>query len=342
MTNGLYLKNQEDDNMRDEDWRRELHYSIDPFPEIEPSLLNSADIIRYAEIGCLVDEFCRTRLNPATYTIRLLGTLYSWEPKGNRLFRRQQEVVEDTSVTIRANSISYLFTREEFRLPEYIAARFNLHIRYVHKGILLGTGPLVDPGFAGPLLIPLHNLTDNDYVVEGGDNLLWVEFTKLTSHNYWSRPSEQQDHPKPDELVSFNTEKFQINAERYFEKSGVTAASGVLSAFKGALEDSRKLAKESEQSAANVKKTVQWLTAGGIVGGALGIAALLFSAWQLWQGNSDMAGRIHDRLDRIERATGLLPPKRNVTVIEGLDDSVNGDETLAREANEPAVQGKGK
>lgn len=328
--------------MPDDDWRDNIRYSIDPFPAIAPSLLNSADITRYAEAGCLVDDFCRERLNPATYTIRLLGTLYWWESKENRLFRQQQEVMEGTSVRIRANSISYLFTKEEFRLPQYIAARFNLHIRYVHKGLLLGTGPLVDPGFAGSLLIPLHNLTDNEYVVEGGDNLLWVEFTKLTAHPYWLRPPEKRDDPKPDELVLFNDDKFRIDAETYFAKSGVSAMSGVQSAFKGALDESRNLANRSQRSAARTEKTMRWVTGGGIAGVTIGIAALLFAAWQLWQGNSDMAGRIHDRLDRIERTTGLLPLGREILPIQNSKGLVGDGKTVAREATENAQQERGK
>ena len=326
--------------MPDDDWRNDIHYSIDPFPAIAPSLLNSADIIRYAEAGCLVDGFCRERLNPATYTIRLLGTLFWWEYKGNRLFRQQQEVVKDTTVRIRANSISYLLTKEEFRLPQYIAARFNLHIRYVHKGILLGTGPLVDPGFAGPLLIPLHNLTDNEYVVEGGDNLLWVEFTKLTAHTYWVRPPEKRDDDKPDGLVLFDDGKFRIDAETYFAKSGVSAVSGVQSAFKGALDESRILASDSQKSAERAARTVRWVTGGGILGLVVGIAALLIAAWQLWQGNSDMSGRIHDRLDRIERASGLLPPDRDTLPTQDSKNAVDDRKPAAQEATENAHQEK--
>ena len=323
--------------MPEDDWRKKALYSIDPFPDIAPSLLNSADIIRYAELGCLVEGFCKTRLNPATYTIRLLGTLYWWEAQDDRLCQRQKEIAENTSLTIRANSISYLSTREEFRLPQYIAARFNLHIRYVHKGILLGTGPLVDPGFAGPLLIPLHNLTNNDYVVEGGDNLLWVEFTKLTCHPYWSRPTTQQDDSAPSELKLFEGNKYKLTARTYFAKSDITAKSGVLSAFKGALEDSRQSAKESERSAAAAQKRVNTLTWGGVLALVVGVGALLIAAWQLWQGNSDMASRIHDRLDRIERATNLLPPISGIPLQHDADRRGSGNRPAAHDAeNHPA------
>ena len=318
--------------MSADDWPNDPLYSIDPFPGIAPSLLNSADIIRYAMKGCLVDVFDRDLLNPATYTIRLLGTLYWWETEDNGLRRRQQKISKDTPVTIRANSISYLFTEEQFRLPQYIAARFNLHIRYVHKGILLGTGPLVDPGFAGSLLIPLHNLTDNDYEVKGGDNLLWVEFTKLTAHDYWSRSSADMSEPQPADLVLFPPDKLGLDEERYLAKARVSAMPGVQSAFKGVLDRTQGLAKSSDKSAADARQRVEKLTSWGFVGvaGVLGgVVALVIAAWQLWQANAEMAGRIHDRLDRIERETRLLPP--DIDISPRLD-AENGDHGRQRAA----------
>ena len=51
---------------------------------------------------------------------------------------------------------------------------------YVHRGLLLGTGPLVDPGFGGKLLIPLHNLTSSEYNIDTTEALIWIEFTKTT------------------------------------------------------------------------------------------------------------------------------------------------------------------
>ena len=313
--------------MSNDDWPKNPLYSIDPFPKIAPSLLNSADIIRYANKGCLVDFFDKGLLNPATYTIRLLGTLYWWETQDNGLRRRQQEISKNTPVTIRANSISYLFTEERFRLPQYIAARFNLHIRYVHKGILLGTGPLIDPGFAGSLLIPLHNLTDNHYEVKGGDNLLWVEFTKLTAHDYWTRSSANLLEPQPADLVPFPPDKLGLDEERYLAKAGVSAMPGVQSAFKGALEKTRELAKNSEASAAVARERVTTLMSFGVAGTIavlVGVVALVFVAWQLWQANADLASRIHDRLDRIERATGALPSAIVIPPRQDTENAANG------------------
>ena len=52
-------------------------------------------------------------------------------------------------LTVGANSIVFVECDLDFRLPDFIALRFNLQIRHVHRGLLLGTGPLVDPGYRG-------------------------------------------------------------------------------------------------------------------------------------------------------------------------------------------------
>ena len=151
--------------MTNEEWRNHKNYKFDPCKDIQPALLNSADIKRYVDEGCLIENENfdpERRLKTASYEMRLLGELYYWDSRDNgKLEQHCEEVCDGKRIILPRNSITYLWTKEKLLLPEYIAARFNLHIRYVHKGILLGTGPLVDPGFFGNLLIPLHNLTDN-------------------------------------------------------------------------------------------------------------------------------------------------------------------------------------
>ena len=87
---------------------------------------------------------------------------------------------DEELVVIAANSIVFVECDLDFRLPDFLALRFNLHIRHVHRGLLLGTGPLVDPGYWGKLCIPLHNLTDEDYLIPRTEGLIWIEFTKTS------------------------------------------------------------------------------------------------------------------------------------------------------------------
>jgi hypothetical protein len=108
-----------------------------------------------------------------------------------------------------ANPITFVQVEPEFRLPNYIALRFNLRITHVHRGLLLGTGPLVDPGFRGKLLIPMHNLTASDYELATKEALIWIEFTKTT---YNCEPIESEAaSPRPFE--EFPDKKWRLSAE---------------------------------------------------------------------------------------------------------------------------------
>jgi deoxycytidine triphosphate deaminase len=177
---------------RFERWR-----SDDPFPQIPPTLLNSADIIDYVNQTGMICPFREQnddgeeKLKSASYEVDFLGSTTYWDEQGQKVSRR---VGRGEGFVFRRNSIAFVQVEPYFRIPEYIALRFNLKIQHVYRGILLGTGPLVDPGFEGPLYIPLHNLTDGDYEFHGGEGLIWMEFTKLS----WPPPARvRQAQPVP-------------------------------------------------------------------------------------------------------------------------------------------------
>lgn len=251
--------------MTHEKWRNHKYYKIDPFDEIQPALLNNVDIEKYVvDAECLVerDDFDESRLKAASYEMRFLGKLYDWNrTTDGRLQRRCRNVCCDDKITLCRNSITYLWMKEKLLLPEYIAVRFNLHIRHVHKGILLGTGPLVDPGFFGNLLIPLHNLTDNDYELKGGEGFIWVEFTKVSKH-------------VPGNLKSFPSKKDITDPEQYMKKSTILER-GVQSAFKGALDDAKKNARDARNEANRFKRT-------GYIAIVIGAFAIIVSILGIW------------------------------------------------------------
>lgn len=303
--------------MTNEEWRNHPHYKLDPLSEIQPALLNSEDIKHYIDKGCLIESknFDPERLKPASYEMRLLGSLYDWqETRDGRLQPRCRAIRNGCTVNLPKNSISYLWTEEKLLLPEYIGARFNLHIRYVHKGILLGTGPLVDPGFGGSLLVPLHNLTDNDYELKGGEGVIWVEFTKLSGNEYWTN----QGMTRPDFLVSFPKAKDLDDPDLYFKKSRVTDAGGIQSAFKGALDSAQRKAREAQ-------KDVRWVKSIGLAAAIIGTLAILGSIAGLWYSGQNMITRVtiltqdsyneivnvhirkqDDRIDKLENELNLI------------------------------------
>lgn len=155
----------------------------DPYPHIPPALLNSADIAAYVAATGMVIPFDPSRLKTASYEVALLGTWFYIDEKGEYV---TGELNRGDKFTLRKNSIAFMSTEPYLRLPDYIALRHNLKISHVYKGLLVGTGPLIDPGFVGKIGLPLHNLTETDYELVGGEGIIWVEFTKLSPHPTWA------------------------------------------------------------------------------------------------------------------------------------------------------------
>ena len=315
--------------MTDTNWSEHCCYRKDPCEDIKPALLNSADIKRYMDKGCLIEEgsFELKRLKPASYEMRFLGKLYDWhwQEADGKFQQRIRDVCDDEYVTLDKNSISYLWTDERLLLPEYIAARFNLHIRHVHKGILLGTGPLIDPGFGGRILIPLHNLTDNDYELRGGEGIIWVEFTKVSKNKYWL--SNGNDSGRPPGLVEFPRGKIINDPRKYLKKADVPLVQGVQSAFKGALKQTRRDADNAVEKVLQFESRFKAWGIGGVIGGALSMIALLISAYQL---SFPVMEKIHSQSDRIGELKVML---------EDLEDKVEAQSSgPGVSMNEPFIE----
>jgi deoxycytidine triphosphate deaminase len=123
-------------------------------------------------------------------------TNFVWWREDNDLI--EEDITEDGTYELPANSIRYMQIEPCIRLPDYIAIRFNLRIKHVHRGLLLGTGPLVDPGFGGDILIPLHNLTSDPCRIRGDEGLIWIEFTKTAAVVRRAEPSYvRRGTPRP-------------------------------------------------------------------------------------------------------------------------------------------------
>lgn len=101
--------------------------------------------------------------------------------------------------------LTFVTTLERFNLPKDIIARFNLKSKWVHEGLLLGTGPIVDPELKANLLIPLHNFSSQDVSLNYGDQIISVEFTKTLN------PSDKL------ELLSGERSAYIKNKSRIFD-----------------------------------------------------------------------------------------------------------------------------
>ncbi|MCI0557148.1 MAG: hypothetical protein MN733_01535, partial [Nitrososphaera sp.] len=288
--------------------RFEKARQVDPFPEIPPALLNSADVYDYVRLASILHPFDLSKLKSASYEAGIKGRCIWWDDKGRRLSINVGVDAQEFILT--ANSIAFVQVEPIFRLPDYIALRFNLKITHVHRGILLGTGPLVDPGFVGRLLIPLHNLTTNHYRFKAGDGLIWIEFTKT------SRPPNQeagmgqakQALSRRGKYVRFPENKKNLDPEQYLEKAGGNnpIRSSIPEAVRESTEASERSAQysaESARSSDEAKSSVEGIHAFirnvsivGFVVFLLALAGLWWTTWGLLQGASSLVVTVQQQL----------------------------------------------
>jgi deoxycytidine triphosphate deaminase len=251
----------------------------DPCPHIAPSLLSADHIVEYVRETGLVAPFSSDtskngRLKKASYEARLGDSAYYFEVPGGKkgptgADPKPLQTNSEGNLVLPPNSIVFVQCDLQFRLPPFIALRFNLSISHVHRGLLLGTGPLVDPGFWGNLCIPIHNLTDEEYEIEPDDGLIWIEFTKTTSSNYIGR--------LPSGDGSWDIKKFIEKAQKQVDpqKDRVGIRSGISKALADA-EKAGKLVSTAQEAATSARDWVRGIGFGAGIAAAIGIGGIFY------------------------------------------------------------------
>jgi hypothetical protein len=151
--------------------------------------------------------------------------------------------------------------------------------------LLLGTGPLVDPGFAGRLFIPLHNLTSEPYTLIGGEGLIWVEFTKISPHSHWTKGNGSENG-----YNHFPKKNRYLTPEQYLNKIGLNGnlpRSSIPLEIKEAVE----VSKEAENIASKtdndvreeLRKIYKRITIGSIATLTIAVIAAVYPIFALIQ-----------------------------------------------------------
>lgn len=245
--------------------------------EIKPSLLSAEDIDLYVKKTGLIGPYYegggkKGRLKKAAYEGRIGTIAYR--------FNEQGELIDcplNGRLKVPKNSIVFVECDLDFRLPEFIALRFNLQIKHVHRGLLLGTGPLVDPGYWGKLCIPLHNLTDEDYEINLDDGLIWVEFTKTTSR------LEEGQEPKgrpPLDKEFWNIKDFIEKAQGDVDDAG--RKTPIRSSIGGVVYDALASSQSAAVSAGEAQKAAARTRNIGLLAGSVTLITVSIGLYQLW------------------------------------------------------------
>ena len=279
--------------------------------EIPNSLLSAEHIDMFVkETGLIAPYYSgggrKSRLKKASYEGRIGGRAFIFNDDSSpcQIFDRDKH----THLKVPKNSIVFVESDIDFRLPEFIALRFNLQIRHVHRGLLLGTGPLVDPGYWGKLCIPLHNLTNEDYLIPRDEGIIWLEFTKTTSpksaeKSPLGRPPLGIEHEGFFDIVKFLEKASQIYGFGK-ERSKVPIRSSLpllISKSEKAVAASAKNASDAADDAKKFKR----LSFFGALGGFIGLIALVYAVaslqWTYLNKVEQMQNEIIELKNEVER-----------------------------------------
>ncbi len=173
------------------------HFWEDPDENIKGVLLSDA-IAYYIEKARLIENYDPQCIKSGSYALRLRARYYQNGRFGN--------LKEGGTLILKRNSLTFVSMLERVNIPLYMIARFNLKIDLIYKGIILGTGPQVDPGFRGNLSCPLHNISNNDVEIRFEERFATIDFLKTSKF------------PSPKDLPELSGLNTQSLYERYGEQ----------------------------------------------------------------------------------------------------------------------------
>jgi dCTP deaminase len=159
-------------------------------------VLNHEMIDRLISDGKLkIQNYDKTSLSPASYDAHL----------GKKAFVSSEKAKIDVeakgNLLLQAGDFAVVSTYERFEFPLDLVGHIGIRSHYARKGIIQLSGPQIDPGFCGVLVVGLFNSSPRDIIIPYKEPLLTIEFVRLiepAKKGYCGPYQEQEDIPTAD------------------------------------------------------------------------------------------------------------------------------------------------
>lgn len=130
-------------------------------------------VAAYKKGDIVISPFSDDQVQAATYDLRV------GDQGATTSTKRLINIKDVGYLSIAPGDFGILITLEELRLGPQYAARLGLRSKYARKGLIATTGPQIDPGYHGRLIVGITNLTPKSVTLPFKDDLLSIEFHKL-------------------------------------------------------------------------------------------------------------------------------------------------------------------
>lgn len=137
-------------------------------------ILNHQQIMEACQSGKLsIKPFDEGQAEAATYDLRV------GEQGATTSTKKIVNIRQAGYLLLQPGDFAVVTVLEEIRLDASHAARFGLRSKYARKGLIATTGPQIDPGYHGHLILGLTNLTPKPISLPYKDDFISVEFHRL-------------------------------------------------------------------------------------------------------------------------------------------------------------------
>lgn len=155
----------------------------------------------YRKGDVLINPFEEGQVQAASYDLRV------GEQGATTSTRKLVNLREVGYLALEPGDFGVVTVLEEIRMGPQYAGRFGLRSKYARKGLIATTGPQIDPGYHGRLIIGITNLTPKRVSLPYKDDFVSIEFHRLeeASSKPYSGPYQDKLELGPEE-IEFITE----------------------------------------------------------------------------------------------------------------------------------------
>jgi len=108
---------------------------------------------------------------------------------------------EKADAVVEPGEVVFVLTSEELNLPSHMFAQLSPKRSLSHAGILTLGGFCIDPGYKGPLLVGLYNVSSTPFRIRPGRKLIAATFYELEDSELGEFPPAEPMLNFPDELI---------------------------------------------------------------------------------------------------------------------------------------------